>query len=82
MKALAQEAGARAFFPANIKEPAGVYGKIADELANQYLLGYTSTTPHLDGAYRRVAMRVDRPGARTRTRAGYFASQPPPVAHR
>jgi Ca-activated chloride channel family protein len=73
MKALAQESGARAFFPVDIKELAGVYTLIADELANQYLLGYSSSNVRADGTYRRVAVRVDRPSARTRTRSGYFA---------
>lgn len=71
MKALAQETGARAFFPVEIQELAGVYGSIAQELAAQYALGYTSKNPKRDGAYRRVIVRVDQPGARTRTRAGY-----------
>jgi Ca-activated chloride channel family protein len=82
MKALAQESGARAFFPADIKELAGVYGLIADELANQYLLGYSSTNVRVDGAYRRLAVRVNHTGARTRTRSGYFAVSPSPVALR
>jgi len=80
MKALALESGARAFFPGDIKELAGVYGVIADELANQYLLGYSSTNVRADGSYRRVAVRVDRSGARTRTRTGYFAVAPSPLA--
>jgi VWFA-related protein len=80
MKALAEESGARAFFPADIKELAGVYSLIADELANQYLLGYSSTNAQVDGAFRRLAVRVDHPGARTRTRSGYFAVSPSPVA--
>lgn len=73
MKALAQETGARAFFPSAITELAGVYGTIAEELASQYSLGYTSSNPNRDGAYRRITVRVDRPGIRTRTRAGYIA---------
>lgn len=82
MRELAQETGARAFFPGDIKELARVYGTIADELANQYLLGYTPSNSRVDGAYRRVEVRVERPGARTRTRTGYFAAQPAPVAKR
>jgi Ca-activated chloride channel family protein len=75
MKAFAQETGARAFFPAGIDELAAVYTVIADELANQYSLGYTSKNPKRDGAYRRVVVRVSDPaGARTRTRSGYFAA--------
>ena len=73
MKALAQETGARSFFPIDISELAGVYGVIAGELASQYALGYTPKNPKMDGAYRRVLVRVDQPGARTRTRTGYVA---------
>jgi VWFA-related protein len=76
MKALAQETGARSFFPASIAELAGVYGTIAEELATQYALGYTSKNPKRDGAFRRVVVRVqDNPGARTRTRSGYQSAR-------
>jgi Ca-activated chloride channel homolog len=76
MKSLAQETGARAFFPTAIAELAGVYGVIAEELASQYALGYTSKNPKQDGAYRRVIVRVsDHPGAQTRTRGGYQAAR-------
>jgi VWFA-related protein len=76
MKALAQETGAKAYFPSDISELAGVYSSIADELANQYALGYTSKNPKKDGAYRRVIVRVtDKPGVRTRTRTGYLAAR-------
>jgi VWFA-related protein len=77
MKALAQETGGRAFFPAQIGELAGVYGSIAQELASQYALGYTSKNPKRDGAFRRVIVRVvDRPDVQTRTRSGYLAAKP------
>ena len=76
MKSLAQETGARSFFPADIGELSGVYDTIAEELASQYALGYISKNPKRDGAYRRVIVRVaDREGMRTRTRAGYLAAQ-------
>jgi Ca-activated chloride channel family protein len=76
MKSLAQATGARAFFPSTIEELAGVYGQIADELAKQYAIGYTSKNPKQDGAFRRVIVRVtDHPGARTRTRSGYQAAR-------
>jgi Ca-activated chloride channel homolog len=81
MKALAQETGARAFFPTSISELSGVYGTIAQELATQYSLGYTSKNPKRDGAFRRVVVRVgDHPGARTRTRSGYQSPRPEQVA--
>lgn len=76
MKSLAHETGARSFFPEDISELAGVYGTIADELASQYALGYTSKNPKRDGAYRRVIVRVtDVPGTRVRTRAGYLSAR-------
>lgn len=76
MKMLAQETGARAFFPADIRELAGVYGAIAKELAHQYALGYSSKNGRPDGAYRRVIVRVaDRPDATARTRSGYIAGR-------
>ena len=81
MKSLAQETGARAFFPATIDELSGVYSTIADELATQYAIGYTSKNPKRDGAFRRVIVRVaDHPGARTRTRSGYQSARAERVA--
>jgi Ca-activated chloride channel homolog len=77
MKALAQETGARAFFPVDITELVGVYGTIGEELASQYALGYTSKNPRRDGAFRRVVVRVaDHPGVQVRTRTGYVAPRP------
>jgi Ca-activated chloride channel family protein len=76
MKALAQETGARAFFPAHIDELAGVYGTIAAELASQYAIGYSPKNPRRDGEFRRVIVRIaDRPEVRTRTRTGYSAAR-------
>lgn len=76
MKALAQETGARSFFPMDVSELHGIYSAIAEELATQYAIGYSSKNPKADGAYRRVIVRVtDRPGAQTRTRAGYLAAR-------
>jgi Ca-activated chloride channel homolog len=76
MKALAQETGARSFFPTEIEELAGVYEAIATELANQYAIGYSPKNPRSDGAFRRVVVRVaERPEVRTRTRSGYMAAR-------
>jgi Ca-activated chloride channel family protein len=74
MKALAQETGARAFFPTSILELAGMYSAIAEELANQYVVGYVPKNARRDAAYRRIDVRIDRPGIRARTRAGYTAT--------
>lgn len=71
MRSLAQETGARAFFPTEISQLAGVYSMITDELSNQYAIGYTSNNPRQDGSFRRINVRVDEPNVRTRTRSGY-----------
>ena len=73
MRTLAQETGGRAFFPAKIDDLNGVYTQIADELASQYTLGYTSANPRRDGAWRRVVIQVSRPNVTPRTKKGYYA---------
>jgi Ca-activated chloride channel family protein len=76
MKALAQETGARSFFAADVSELNGIYSSIAEELATQYALGYSSKNPKMDGAFRRVIVRIaDRPGIKTRTRSGYLSAR-------
>ena len=74
MKALASETGARSFVPSTVTDLAAVYETIAEELSNQYLVGYVSKNASRDSAYRRVEVRVDREGIRARTRAGYLAA--------
>jgi Ca-activated chloride channel family protein len=76
LQQLALETGGRAFFPANLNGLSGVYGQIADELASQYALGYTSTNPRRDGAWRPIVVQLSRPNVRPRTKTGYYA--PPP----
>jgi Ca-activated chloride channel family protein len=76
MKSLAQQTGGRSFFPNEIGELAGVYDQIADELASQYALGYSSKNPKRDGAYRRVIVQIrDRADAHARTRPGYQSAR-------
>jgi Ca-activated chloride channel homolog len=73
LRQLTQQTGGRVFFPKRVEELPGVYSQISDELASQYLIGYTSKNPRRDGAWRRVVVRANRPGASARTKQGYFA---------
>jgi Ca-activated chloride channel family protein len=73
MRQLAQETGGRAFFPTKIADLDGVYSGIADELASQYTLGYTSRNSKRDGAWRRVVVQVAKANATPRTKKGYYA---------
>lgn len=73
LRTLAQETGGRAFFPAEAGELASIYDQISEELASQYTIGYTSSNPRRDGRWRRIVVRVDRPGLTARTKQGYYA---------
>jgi len=73
MRQLAQETGGRAFFPAKIDDLNGVYAEIADELASQYTLGYSSKNGKRDGAFRRIVVQINRTNVTSRTKRGYYA---------
>jgi VWFA-related protein len=54
--------------------------RIADDLTSYYLLGYYSSNPKLDGQFRRITVRVKRPGVQVRARRGYRAASAEEVA--
>ena len=72
LKQFAQETGGRAFFPTGATELEGIYAQIADELAAQYALAYSSRNPRRDGQWRRIVVRTTRPELAARTKQGYF----------
>lgn len=72
MRQLADETGGRAFFPARLEDLNGVYTQIADELASQYTVGYSSRNPRRDGAWRRLVVQVARTNVVPRTKRGYY----------
>ena len=75
MRSLAQETGARAFFPLKIDELPGIYHEISNELSKQYALGYVPKSPRRDASLRRLVVRIlSRPDARPRTRTGYVVA--------
>ena len=74
LRQLADETGARSFFPGGPQDLPSVYSTVAAELSSQYALGYISRNPVRNGAWRRLVVRVaEQPGVRPRTRSGYFA---------
>lgn len=73
----AEATGGRAFFPLQISEMDRVFTDIMNELANQYVLSYTSTNTRVDGAWRNIHVRVRKGGYNVRARRGYTLLPPP-----
>lgn len=72
LRALAQTTGGRVFVADDPGQLPAIYNQIADELAHQYLIGYTSNNARRDGGWRRVAVQLRPSSTVARTRAGYF----------
>jgi Ca-activated chloride channel family protein len=72
LRQFAQETGGRAFFPAAAAELPNIYSQIADELAAQYALAYSSRNPKRDGQWRRIVVRTTKPDLVARTKQGYY----------
>ncbi len=69
--------GGKAYFPNSIYELEDICTKIAIELKNQYVLGYTSTNPSKDGRWRKIKLKLNAPkglpSLSVRSKTGYFA---------
>ena len=76
LRQLSQETGGRVFFPTSAAELARIYEQISEELSSQYAIAYTSKNPQRTGAWRRITVRVGRPGLAARTRQGYYGPKP------
>jgi VWFA-related protein len=50
------------------------YAAIAEEARTQYTLGYMSHQPFIDGKFRKIEVRVDRPGVEVIAKRGYYPS--------
>ena len=77
LRQLAQETGGRSFFPGNVNELPKIYEQISQELSTLYSLAYTSKNPLRNGAWRRIVVRIARPGHIARTRQGYYGPSAP-----
>jgi VWFA-related protein len=68
---LAADTGGRAFF--DLGDFGQVFRKLQGDNSSYYMLGYRSTNPNRDGAWRSVRVQVNAPGARVYAREGYYA---------
>ena len=77
LRQLAQETGGRSYFPTTVHDLPKIYEAISQELSTLYSVAYTSRNPVRNGAWRRIVVRVTRPGMTTRTRQGYYGPSTP-----
>jgi VWFA-related protein len=74
MNDLAEKTGGRAFYNTNDLE--GSVRRSMQDGAAYYTLGYYPTNKNWDGAFRRITVKVARPGIKLHYRLGYFAVEP------
>ena len=72
MKALAAETGGIAYFIHDIKQIGETYAQLDKDLRSQYLIAYDTKSSTTDRAYRKVEVKVDRPGTTVRTIRGFI----------
>ncbi len=78
LRMIAEQSGGRVFFPARDSELVSAAETIATDTHNRFLITFTPKNQRKDGRWRRVSVAVPD-GFRARTRAGYFAPDPPPI---
>ena len=72
MKTLAAETGGSAYFIHDIKQLGETYTQLEKDLRSQYLIAYNTESGLKDRAYRKVEVKVDRPGVTVRTIRGFI----------
>lgn len=52
-----------------------IYQRVAEELRNQYYIGYLPSNHAKDGSWRKIEIQIRKPGVQATTRAGYYAAK-------
>jgi VWFA-related protein len=75
LKALAEASGGLDYYPKSLGDVEEITPRVAHEIRNQYILGYSSSNQNMDGAFRQIKVTVSGYGRPTvRTRNGYYAT--------
>ncbi len=77
LKRIARATGGRAWFPKSASETASLCGRIAEDLRNQYTIGYSPADSAMNGTFRAITVVATDPRGhklRVRARAGYVAA--------
>ena len=71
MGTLSSDTGGKAFFDSNDFAPA--FAQVQKDNSAYYAIGFHSTNPARDGKYRKLTVKIDRPGIKLEYRPGYYA---------
>jgi VWFA-related protein len=75
LKSLADASGGLDYYPKSLSDVQEITPRVAREIRNQYILGYTSSNQVFDGSFRQIRVTVTGFGRPTvRTRNGYYAT--------
>jgi Ca-activated chloride channel homolog len=80
LQIIADRTGGIAFFPKTLDEVDAISKTIANDIRNQYAIGYKPTTPKGAGGFRQVRVEAKAKGhskLMVRTKSGYYAGAPP-----
>ncbi len=77
MATLSSDTGGKAFFDSNDFAPA--FAQVQRDTSAYYAIGFHSTNPARDGKYRKLSIKINRPGIKLEYRPGYYA--PADFAH-
>jgi len=71
MATLSSDTGGKAFFDSNDFAPA--FAQVQKDTSAYYAVGFHSSDPVRDGRYRKLTIKIDRPGVKLEYRPGYYA---------
>ena len=71
MATLSNDTGGKAFFDSNDFAPA--FAQVQKDNSAYYAIGFHSTNPARDGKYRKLTVKINRPGVKLDYRPGYYA---------
>jgi VWFA-related protein len=78
LRTISNETGG--FAAVNRNDFSTTFARIVSENSSYYVLGYTSTDTRRDGRFRKIDIRVSRPGLEVRARKGYVAPKGRPAS--
>jgi len=71
MATLSSDTGGKAFFDSNDFAPA--FAQVQRDTSAYYAIGFHSSNPSRDGRYRKLTIKINRPGVKLEYRPGHYA---------